>query len=167
MSDLIEEVRIWNTPIIGAYLLWKFTVGYMENHPNGDSPIGLHHFIAMGILSSKKMMENISDSRPNLQSYVRGFEEKHDSDLLLSVHQKIKDKKHYTLKSIDIAVSNGLLFWEPETAKLHAASTIKKPSRGKNLKSDNTKHGKKAEILGKWFSEHDLNTIAKYLKVTL
>jgi hypothetical protein len=46
LGQLVDEVKLWNTPIVGAYMLWKFTQGYCDGHPNGDAPIGLLHFVA-------------------------------------------------------------------------------------------------------------------------
>src|SRR4051812_45238794 len=108
MGKLVEEVKIWNTPLLGAYMLWRFSQGYQEFHPKGEAPIGLLHFIANGIFTNGKLLNGISNSRPNLQSYVRGFEDAKESDLLLSIHERIKSKRKYTLASIDIAVAEGL-----------------------------------------------------------
>ena len=44
MGKLVEEVKEWNTPVIGAYLLWHFTQGYVQNHPNGDAPVVVLYF---------------------------------------------------------------------------------------------------------------------------
>jgi hypothetical protein len=165
MGQLVEEVRIWNTPIIGAYLLWKFTQGYCEGHPTGDAPIGLLHFVASPMLTNKKMLDKISNRRADLQSYVRGFEESKDSDILLTIHESIKEKWEYTIASLDIAIAEGLLAWDLESGKLYPRDVTKKPSRGKALKDVHKKNGKKAEILGKWFAKHDVSAIATYLKV--
>ena len=167
MGLLVEEVKIWNTPLIGAYILWRFTKGYCENHETGDAPVGLMHFIANAILSSPNLVERISNRRPDLQSYIRSFEDKKESDLLLTVHERIKEKRQYTLESIDIAVSEGLLVWDLETGKLYPKNLTKRPSRGKNIKPALDRNGTKAEILGSWFSQHELDSITTYLKVVL
>ena len=44
MGQLVEEVKLWNTPTIGAYLLWRFTKGYTKNHPTEDAPVALFTF---------------------------------------------------------------------------------------------------------------------------
>lgn len=167
MGQLVEEVKIWNTPIIGAYLLWRFTQGYCKGHPTGDAPVGLLHFVASGILTNKKMLEIISDRRKDLQSYVRGFEDSKDSDILLTIHENVKEKREYTIASLDIAISEGLLVWDVESGKLYPCDITKKVSRGKALKNIHKEDGKKAEILGKWFGKHDVSAIATYLKVVL
>lgn len=165
MGRLVDEVKLWNTPIIGAYLLWRFTQGYCNSHPHGDAPIGLFHFLASAVLTNKKLLKPISDQRKDLQSYARSFEDSKDSDILLSIQRRISEKREYTLAAIDIAIAEGLLVWDVESGKLYPCNQIKRPVRGKALKKDITNEGKKAEILGKWLSRHDISTIEAYLKV--
>ncbi len=165
MGLLIDEVKLWNTPLVSAFLLWSFTKGYCDNHPNGDAPIGLLHFIALAILTNKKLMRPLSNRRDDLQSYVRSFQDKHESDILLSIHPRILERREHTLKAIDLAVAEGLLVWDVDSGKLYSRELKKKPARGKNLKQNIRTDGLKAEILGKWFSQHELPTIAAYLKV--
>ena len=125
------------------------------------------HFIASAILTSPNLVERISDQRPNLQSYVRSFEQRKESDLLLTIHERVKEKRQYTFEAIDGAVSEGLLAWDVDTGKLYPQDLNSKPSRGKNIRASLARNGSKAEILGKWFSEHELNSIVSYLKVVL
>lgn len=165
MGKLVDEVKLWNTPIIGAFLLWRFTQGYCSGHPNGDAPIGLLHFLASAILTNKELLKPISNLRDDLQSYARSFENTKDSDILLSIQQRINERREYTLAAIDIAIAEGLLVWDVESGKLYPRVLTKRPSRGKALKKDITSDGKKAEILGKWLSNHDIPTIEAYLKV--
>lgn len=165
MGQLVEEVKLWNSPTIGAYLLWNFTLGYCNNHPSGDAPIGLLHFLASAILTNKVMLKSISNQRADLQSYVRGFEDRKSSDILLSIHDRIREKRDFTMASIDIALAGGLLVWDVESGKLYPRNVTKRPSRGKAIKAIIKRDGGKAEILGKWLAKHDLPTIATYLKV--
>lgn len=168
MGQLVEEVRLWNTPSIGAYLLWRFTQGYCKGHPNGDAPIGLLHFVALAILTSNRLLEPISNRREDLQSYVRSFEKEKDSDLLISIQDRIRKRREYALEAIDIAITEGLLVWDSISGKLYprdltgpGGSKISEKGLANQIVFD----GKKAEILGNWFSKHDLQTIATYLKV--
>lgn len=162
-----EEVRVWNTPLVGAYLLWQFTSGYCDDHPSGDAPIGILHFIASAILSNPQLNATVSNRRKNLQSYVAGFEDKKRMDVLLSLQDRIASRKQLTLSSIDAAIYAGLLSWDPESGKLYPHPKPKSPGRGKTLRSTMLREGAKARILGAWFSEHDTPTIASYLRVVL
>jgi len=166
-SLLAEEVRLWNTPLFGAYLLWEFTNSYQEYHPNGATPNGLLHFIASAILTNPQMSNYISARRPNLQSFALGFEENKRSDILLSLQSRIQNKKQYTLSAINTAIALGLLSWEAETGNIHPHKLSKKPKKGTNLRAAVKSEGHKAKILGSWFSQHDTSTIASYLRVEL
>jgi len=167
MDKLVEEVRQWNTPSVGAYLLWEFTSGYCDSHPDGDAPVALLHFLAVPLLSSSSLLDSISNRRANLQSYIRGFEDSKNSDILIGIHDRAKRSRKYTMDAIDIAVATGLLFWDVESGKLYPRKGTTKASRGNKLKPSLTKLGNKAQILGAWFSEHNIHTIATYLKVVL
>ena len=165
MGLLMDEVKLWNTPLVGAFLLWSFTKGYCDNHPTGDAPVGLLHFIAFAILTNNKLMKPISNQRDDLQSYVRSFQNKHETDILLSIQSRISERRESALKAIDVAVAEGLLVWDVDSGKLYSRILDRKPGRGKALRSNYKRDGVKAEILGKWFSQHDLPAIASYLKV--
>lgn len=167
MGRLVEEVQQWNSPSVGAYLLWRFTSGYCDAHPNGDAPLALLHFLAIPLLTSKRLLEPISNHRPNLQSYVRSFETSKDSDILIGIHGRAKRKRSYTMAAIDIAVSTGLIFWDIDSGKLYPRKGGNLPHKSCALKTSFVRDGKKAEILGRWFAEHNISTIATYLKVVL
>ena len=165
MGQLVEEVKLWNTPTNGAYLLWRFTKGYCDGHPKGDAPIGLLFFLASAIITNKELSKSISNKRSGLQSFARGFEDSKASDLLLSIQGRVYEKKEYTLKAIDIAISKGLLVWDADSGKIYHKEYLGRVKRGSSLKEGIKKEGNKAEILGKWFSEHNISSIASYLKV--
>ncbi len=167
MGTLVEEVRQWNSPSVGAYLLWRFTSGYCDAHPNGDAPVALLHFLAIPLLKSERLLEPISNMRKDLQSYVRSFESSKDSDLLVSIHDRVTHNRRYTLNAIDIAVSMGLIFWDTDSGKLYPLKDVQRPRRGNALKRSFVRDGNKAHILGGWFAEHSISTIATYLKVVL
>ncbi|MDD2772301.1 MAG: DUF6521 family protein [Elusimicrobiales bacterium] len=101
------------------------------------------------------------------QSYIKSFEQTKNSDVLLSIPDVIQEKRGYTMAAIDIAITQGLLVWDINSGKLHARELEKRPGRGKNLKRLMETDGQKAEILGKWFAQHDCSAIAAYLKVVL
>lgn len=165
MGQIVEEVKIWNTPAIGAFLLWKFTVGYIQGHPTGEAPVALLHFVATGILTNKELIEAINDMRPNLASFVRWFEEQEKTDMLLEIQDRIAAKRRYTLDAIDIATYSGLLAWNTESGKLYPRTQLPDAPKGSGLKNLYKRYGTKAEILGKWFAQLDMKMIATYLKL--
>ena len=121
-------------------------------------------FIALAILTNIDILDLISNRRLNLQSFVRSFEENKNIDILLNFHEVIKQKRLYTLESLDMGITKRLFSLDSETCKVypikdHFLGKIK--GLNKNMKG----YGNKAEILGKWFSQHDLQTISTYFKV--
>lgn len=167
MGVLVEEVRVWNTPIFGAYLLWAFTRSYRSNHPEGEAPIGILHFFAYAILMNPRYADRISGKRKDLQSFVRGFNDNREMDLLVGIHDVVKAHRASTMQAIDIAVAQGLLVWDDDTGRIYAHEDIPRAKPGRSLREYTKRLGNKAEVLGKWFSEHDVPTIAGYLKVVL
>ena len=167
MNNLSDEVSEWNTPIIGAFLLWHFALGYKRKHTTGDAPIVLLFFIASGILTNSNFMKEISRRRKNLESFVRCFTEKHESDLLTCLQSKIIKKRAYTAAAIDIAVSSGLLVWDYDRATLCPKDITITKRGGMKLRKEISKSADKAELLGEWFSEHDIPSLTLYLGVIL
>lgn len=119
MSTLAEKVRIWNTPIVGCYMLWRFSEGYTDKHPEGLSPIMLLHFIASAILTNQRLSDPINNHRKDLASYARSFTNKKDVDLFFSIQHRVNLTKDYTLRSVDLAIQNGLLVLNPNDACLY------------------------------------------------
>ncbi len=167
MARISEEVRNWNTPILGSYLLWRFSHGFANHHKFGESPIILYHFIASSILTSSRLIQPVSDKREGLASYVKSFNDKKDIDLLLSIQDRIEATKQYTLSALDLGIRQRLFVLDSEDARLYPREVKKKATKGRALNPEAKSLGKKAEILGKWFSKHELPQVASMLKVVL
>jgi hypothetical protein len=97
MGKLIEEVQEWNTPVVGSYLLWQFTNGFIQNHRQGDAPVVIYHFIASGIITEPNICNAISGLRPNFASFIRWFNEEKKSDFLACLNQQIIKSRFYTM----------------------------------------------------------------------
>jgi hypothetical protein len=166
MGKLVEEVKEWNTPAVGAYLLWRFTKSYMNCHRDNEPPVVILHFIVCGILSKNEIADSISGKRPNLASFVRWFHDEKRTDLLACLQQSVLRRREYTMQAIDIAVASGLLVWDADTARLYSRDiSISRGSSSKGISVQTM--GKKAEVLGRWFAEYDVPAIASSLEVVL
>ena len=161
---LVAEVRLWNTPLIGAYLLWRFVSGYSACARSGSSPSIALLFVASAILTSPRLSDPISDRRADLQSYVRSFNDG-GIDLLLSIQPRIEEKRAYTLKAIGVAIAQGILNWDVNSGQVFARELRQKAKRGRAIRSTLDKSGRKAEIFGGWCAQHEVETVASYLKV--
>lgn len=167
MSNLVEEVRVWNTPVVGSYVLWRFTQGYTVHHSEGRPPVLLLHFLASAILTNKRLSDPITNLRKDLASYARSFTDKKDVDLFLSIQGRVNKTRFYTLSSIDLAIQHGLLFLNLEDGCLYPKNLSGKPSRGMTPKQSVKSLGNKAETLGKWFSAYPVSQVSTLLKVVL
>lgn len=166
MGAVSAEVKIWNTPLIGAYILYHFTDSYIEYHEYGEAPSALLLFVALPVIKDPVLNETISNRRKNLQSFAMGFEDKKRIDLLIGIHEKVKSQKEETLSAIDIGVSRGLLSWDHENGSIYSK---KPPFIKKNIsvRRPIKTLGDKSKIFGKWCAEHELYSVCEYLKVNL
>ena len=166
MGRLVEEVREWNSPVVGAYLLWRFTQAYSQQHRFGDAPVVVLHFIAHTLLTCVDYCDEISH-RKDLASFARAFTENKKSDKLACFGQIVSKQRGTTMQAIDIAVATGLLVWDTDSAKLVARDfklTRGSPSKGTAVQSLDGN----AKKIGKWFAElNDVSTIVLQLGVVL
>lgn len=167
MGRLVEEVKEWNTPLVGAYLLWNFTKSYVHAQVQNEAPVVILHFIAHPLLTSNEYSDTINNYRPNLASYVRGFTDKHKTDLLACFNERVYKQIKITMEAIDIAVASGLLVWNTDKATLWPLKDLKQARGNAHRGIDIKTKSKKAEILGRWFANIDINTITSYLGVIL
>lgn len=167
MGKLENEIKEWNTPLVGAYLLWCFAQSFVKNHSHSDSPTVIEIIIAFTLLTNNVYSENINGHRPNFASYVRSFTENKRSDLLACLSDKLQEQKTLAMAAVDIAVGTGLLAWDYDSAKLFPCDSFKL-KRGSSQKGMSVQALKsKAITLGKWFSQVSINTIVASLGVIL
>jgi len=165
MGRLVEEVREWNSPVVGAYLLWRFTQAYSQKHCHGDAPMVILHFIAHTLLTSVDFYNEIPH-KPDLASFIRAFTDKKKSDKMACFGAMVSKQRETTMKAIDIAVATGLLAWDTNTARLVARDF--KPVRGSPSKGAAIQElDKHAQKLGAWFAELNDSTIILQLGVVL
>lgn len=164
MGVIVEEYAEWNTPVVGAYLLWRFAQGYVssgERHENPPLPL---FCIVTVLLRGRAYSEAIEHVR-SLHGYAARLVKYSKADKLKGLHDRIIPMMPYTLQAIDIAVSRRLLEWDVENAAL-APKKIKEFKRGtKSLSKSVQKLGDKADKLGNWMSGLTLSDIALDLGV--
>ena len=164
MGQLLDEYREWNTPVVGAYLLWRFTKAYMEKRTDGVPPSFLLHCVAAAILSSPTYTEIIGHAR-SLHRYSQYFIEHGLADKLEKLHQRVGRMLPYTKKAVDIAVHRQILVWDIQNGSLLPID-IGKPKRGSSTLSTSVMAiAKRADTLGGWLASADLNTITIELGV--
>ena len=160
--NMMETVRMWHTPYIGAYLLWRFASGY-NSASNGRGVPLLLFFIVSALVTDKKYYDPVL--KRNFKTYHRYFIEKKKLSNLVVLQSVINSKKAYTCAALERAVAGGFLEWNSETGTLKARQL--KPQRKASLLDNETKRaGKAAEKIGEWFSGESLSDICILLGVS-
>ncbi|MBQ3808232.1 MAG: hypothetical protein II840_09790 [Kiritimatiellae bacterium] len=164
MATLLDEYNEWNNPIVGAYLLWKFSLGYVNAHRDHLSPPLLLHFIAITLLRGRVYSENI-DHALSLHAYAAKLVKEGFADKLEALHDRVQAHLPYAMKSIDMAVSRKMLILDTESARLIPVEIPKVQKGTRTLSPSVQKLGKRAEKLGKWMAPLELSTISLDLGV--
>jgi hypothetical protein len=164
MSTFLEEYKEWNSPIIGAYLLWCFSRGFEKNQQEGAAPNILHLFMAYPILMSDKLLSRISNKRKSISSFVKSYNEEKTSDIMICYSKDVNEKKKFCLEAIQNAFNLGLLVCDVKTANLIPKKLDEKVFQKNELYK---KKAKQAFILGKLFSQESLTNLASILGVIL
>lgn len=164
MASLLNEYQEWHTPVVGAYLLWRFTSEYMKHRSDGVAPSFLLHCVASAILSNPTYADNIVHAR-TLHSYGHYFIQEGLADKLEKLHYRVAKLLPYTKRAVDIAVDRHLLVWDTNNGGLLPVA-INTQARGtRSLSPSVMELGKRAATLGKWFAQSTLNEITTDLGV--
>ncbi len=165
MSSWADEIREWNTPLLGAYLLWNFTKGY-ESAGEKQSPAFLYHFIALPILESPALSSAINRHRKDFSSYVRSFSKDGKMDVLAKLNDKVYQWRLNTLRALDVGFAVRLFEWKEEMTRLHATRQ-NEDEMVVSLSDSILKLGSKAFLFGTWSAFVELPVFAGLLGVQL
>ena len=165
---------IWNSPVVGAYLLWKFSCGYCNKYPESGkvlskvapAPHMAWAFPALAILMQPKFSNYIKEKYDTLEQWVRFFVAESHRNVFGSLTKDIIFRKQMILESIDMAYTTHLLGGTAErwVMKPLLEEEVKDmQSYSKRFRGD---LGKKAELLGMWFSFEEPSKISRLLEVT-
>lgn len=165
MNSIEEEVRIWNTPLVNGYFLWRFVSGYADAHPSHEPPTVILCVIALTIMSDETLYEPINSRKKRLSAYVYSFVKEKKADALATLHLLIGESKYMCIDAIDAATAAGVVVWDVEHGALAPGDFIEVDA--KRCGKRNKANGDRAELLGRWFSELNLNQIVTLLGVKL
>ena len=165
MNSIEDEIRIWNTPLVSAYFLWRFVRGYVNEHAEHAAPSVVLCVIALTIMSDENLYAPINPKKAKLSSYVYSFVKDKKSDALVTIHQLISESKFLCIDAIDMATATGVVVWDADHAALMPGDfeDAEPECVGKKHKAN----GDKAELLGKWFAQLEVNQITTLLGVSL
>ena len=161
--DMIETIRMWNTPFIGAYHLWRFASGYYSASGGRPAPLMLF-FIASALVSDRNYW--MPTARRTLKTYNRYFVENKKLSLLKLLPAVIASRREYTCAAIERAVMGRFLKWNADSCAL-SPRLIRREKKASILDADTLKAGNAAEKIGEWFAGDAISDICVYLGVKL
>jgi hypothetical protein len=166
MATLSKETRIVQNPALGAFLIWRFVVGYEKGV---DIPKGTPFPLIFIVLPIILHPEICGFAKSTLQSSgLRAFAGKFvtasasKSDLLLAINRRALRMRNLTLDSLSLAISTHLVTLTSDDGLILPLSNTP-PRTG--IPESITTLLKVAEKLGVWCSQISLHEVSIILKV--
>lgn len=164
MSKLIKEFYNVQNPALGAYLISRFTVGYInENQSLVPFPL---LFIVLPMIFRSDIVDFIASTykTSGLRYFVEKFTEKKylKNDLIIQINKQSQEYKILTMESLRVAMANDLVTLQDDIYFLPLEENIKK---FKTNSGELEKMIKAAEKLGAWCARLSLAEISQILKV--
>lgn len=164
VENLAKEFYNIQNPALSAYLISRFSLGYMEEKQS-MAPMPLL-FIVLPMMYKKEIVDFISSTqkKSSLRYFADKFTEKKNSnnDLILQIQNASQRYKIMTLEAIGIGMAGKLFYVQNDAYILPLEDNISRF----NLESNELKKmGNAAEKLGIWCSRLTLMEISQILKV--
>lgn len=160
MFNEFDNVR---NPMLGAYLLWNFVLGYFSEK-NEFPPIE-ELFIVLPMIMKVDIAEQIKST--NKGTGMRAMSNKFmktdvlKNDLISNLHNDIQKMKEITATSLAEAIKAGLISIDIENNTICPLEFKKRTKESAEV----LKMGKNAEKLGQWCAGLDLIQVEEILKV--
>lgn len=159
---MIDIRRVWNSPVVGAYLLWRFVLGYYSEAK--AYPSMALAFPALNILMQPQFTAELTPRVLSLKGYVSKLNEAGKRGYLTDLQNEISEHKDCILEIIETAVVMELVSVNYECGTLE--TTFKEQKEiGKVAVEFRREMGGKAETLGKRFGKEPLVSICNLLGV--
>lgn len=159
-----DNESYWQSPLTGAYLLWRFVRGFCSQDEKGVNVILAYPALALAISDefSRDVMQSSS-----VADFAYSF---HDSAgrrvrSLAGLQERIANLKGWVLKSIEFACVTRLIELDPATARLKLVLQEENPESADLANCYKKKEGLVAEKVGALFAREDASKIGYYLGV--
>lgn len=163
MGNLVKEFYNIQNPALSAYLLSRFSLGYMEENQD-MAPMPLL-FIVLPMMYKKEIVDFIASTQKKSGlrfSLINSLKKNSNKDLILQIQNTSQRYKVMTLEAIGIGMSGKLFEIQKDAYVLPLEDNI---SSFKTKSKELEKMGKAAEKLGIWCSRLTLMEISQILKV--
>ena len=163
MKMMFNEYDNVRNPMLGAFLLWNFVLGYFFEK-NEYPPIE-ELFIVLPMTMKEDVADQIKSTykASGMRAMLDKFKNTEilKNDLISNLHNGIENMKDITAMSLSEAVKAGLVSVEPENNTIFPLELRKRNKEPAAI----LKMAKNAEKLGQWCAEMDLMQIEEILKV--
>jgi len=164
VNKLAKELYNVQNPALGAYLLARFSLGYLDENQNMP-PIPLL-FIVLPMIYKKDVVDFISSTQrtSSLHFFADKFTDKQNSnnDLIIQIQNLSQRYKMMTLEALRISIIGELISIQDNVYILPLRDNI---NDFKPKTKDVKKMGNAAEKFGIWCSRLSLVEISQILKV--
>jgi len=159
----LNELDIVQNPVIGAYLIWQFALGYQEEGA-AEVPIPLA-FLVLPMLLHRQTFDEVASTRKasGLPLFAAKFDK--EREILMGIHGRAMQLRPLSLQSIGVAATSKLVRIDYDTAQFHGYPLdlldVAKPKLPERLKG----FASAADKVGYWFSNIGLAQVASTLRV--
>lgn len=164
MGKLVKEFYNVQNPALSAYLLSRFSLGYIKENQD-MTPLPLL-FIVLPMIYKKEIFDFITSTqeKSGLRFFADKFTEKKNSnnDLIIQIQNLSKRYQVMTLEAMRIGIVGELMAIQNDAYILPLEDNIKS---FKTVSKEVKKMGNAAEKLGIWCSRLSLMEISQILKV--
>lgn len=162
MTAELNESEIIQNPAFGAFLLWKFGLGYQADESlQAAMPL---FFLALPLLLHSQTGHLIDSTRKASGLVLFAAKLGEDRENLLAVHERALALRQLTWTSMDVGIRSGLFTVDYPTAVVRA-NTLDGPLAKPTLPQRLKEMPARAEKVGYWFSKSGINQIASVLRV--
>jgi len=114
---LAREYRLWHTPVVTAYLFWRFAKAFSKKRENAEAPSCLYFFLLAGVLRDHRLVVHVAQKR-TLRTFVKEVVKSGGADYLDGIQGRIQKMREPISAALDVAVASGMLEWDVENAAL-------------------------------------------------
>lgn len=163
MKEMFSEYDNVQNPMLGAYLLWNFVLGYFSEK-NEYAPIE-ELFIVLPMIMRSDIADQVKST--NKVSGMRAMSDKFmkaeilKNDIISNLHKDIQSMKDISAMALAEAIKAGLVSVDVENSTIFPLELRKHNKESVNV----LQMGKNAEKLGQWCAGMDLIQIEEILKV--
>ncbi|WP_407120380.1 three component ABC system middle component [Bradyrhizobium sp. STM 3561] len=161
-SRRLDEIEIIQNPALGAYVLWRFGLGYQAD--DGRSVLLPLSFLVLPLLLHRPTLDLISSTLRSSGLTLFAAKLGKERENLLAVHERALALRPLTLQSIGLGISQRLLTLDYASISIRANS-LEDGTRNPKVPERIKAFTGAAEKVGFWFSQLSFQQVSSILAV--